>query len=71
MDEREVPEQLYVDPATHDLLAWTMQSTDGASSIWLVRDAGVSASIDTAPARDHRSIQPSDTPLPDGATGSS
>jgi len=64
------PERLYVDPSTHDLLAWTVESADGTSSIWLVRDAGVSASTDAVPGPNGRSIEMSDAPLPSGGSGS-
>ena len=54
----EMPERLYVDPATHELLAWTMSSTVDPDSfgIYLVQDAGVVLSTETAPNPDTGSV---------------
>lgn len=54
----EVPERLYVDPFTHELLAWTQSSTANpdAFSIYLVQDAGVVASTEEAPGARERSV---------------
>jgi hypothetical protein len=53
----EQPERLYVDPATHELLAWTMSSTvDDSYGILVVQDAGVVDSIEEAPKPAERSV---------------
>jgi hypothetical protein len=53
----EMPERLYVDPATHELLTWTMSSTAGELlGIFVVQDVGVVDSVDTAPAPAERSV---------------
>ena len=47
----EIPERLYVDPGSHEVLAWTKSSTVDPDSfgIYLVQDAGVVTSAETAP----------------------
>jgi hypothetical protein len=53
----QMPERLYVDPATHELLAWTMSSTvDDSYGILVVQDAGVVDSIEEAPKPAERSV---------------
>lgn len=54
----EVPERLYVDPSTHELLAWTKSSTANEDAFWvyLVQDVGVVPATDVAPGRRERSI---------------
>jgi hypothetical protein len=54
----EVPERLYLNPASHELLAWTTSSTIDPDSfgIFLVQDAGVVASTETAPERGDGSV---------------
>jgi hypothetical protein len=50
-------EKLYVDPVTHELLAWTAFSTvDDAFMVYVVQDAGVVASTEVAPKPDERSV---------------
>jgi hypothetical protein len=53
-------ERLYVDPATHDLLAWTIipQDDDRAYSIFLVQQTGVVDTIEMAPDRTHGTWPP-------------
>jgi hypothetical protein len=73
----DTPERLYVDPATHDLLAWTVTSNleweASSMSIFVVRDAGVVASSDAEPRPSERTVPTSDIPLPSGGetTGAS
>lgn len=47
----EMPELLYLDPASHELLAWTTSSTVDPDSfgIYIVQDAGVVTSTEVAP----------------------
>jgi hypothetical protein len=54
----EVPERLYVDPSTHELLAWTQASTVNPEWFWiyLVQDAGIVPSTEEAPGARERSI---------------
>jgi hypothetical protein len=54
----EVPERLYVDRSTHELLAWTQFSTVNPNAFWiyLVQDAGVVPSTEEAPGARERSI---------------
>ena len=54
----EMPERLYVDPASHELLAWTTSSTADPDSfgIYLVQDAGVVASTEIAPEQGEGSV---------------
>jgi hypothetical protein len=50
-------ERLYVDPDTHELLAWTTSSSEGAIlEIYLVQHAGVVDSTDTGPEPDGGSV---------------
>jgi hypothetical protein len=50
-------ERLYVDPDTHELLAWTTSSSDGALiEIYLVQHAGVVDSTETGPEPDGGSV---------------
>jgi hypothetical protein len=54
----DMPERLYVDPSSHELLAWTKSSTVDSDSfgIYLVQDAGVVASTETAPQAGEGSV---------------
>jgi hypothetical protein len=52
----ELEERLYVDPDTHELLAWTTSSAGGAIEIYLVQHAGVVDSTETAPEPDEGSV---------------
>ena len=47
----EMPERLYVDPSSHELLAWTTSSTVDPDSfgMYIVQDAGIVASTEVAP----------------------
>jgi hypothetical protein len=50
-------ERLYIDPVTHELLAWTAFSTvDDAFMVYVVQDAGVVASTEMAAEPDQRSV---------------
>jgi len=50
-------ERLYVDPDTHELLAWTTSSSEGVlGEIYLVQHAGVADSTETAPEPDGGSV---------------
>ena len=53
-----MPERLYVDPSTHELLAWAQASTVNPNAFWiyLVQDAGVVPSTEEAPGARERSI---------------
>jgi hypothetical protein len=52
----ELEERLYVDPNTHELLAWTTSSDDAILEIYLVQQAGVVDSTETAPEPDAGSV---------------
>ena len=53
----DLEERLYVDPETHELLAWTTTSSEGATlEIYLVQHAGVVDSTETAPEPDGGSV---------------
>jgi hypothetical protein len=53
----ELEERLYVDPDTHELLAWTTSSSDDAIlEIYLVQHAGVVLTMETGPEPDGGSV---------------
>jgi hypothetical protein len=53
----ELEERLYVDPDTHELLAWTTSSSEGVlGEIYLVQDAGIADSTETGPEPDGGSV---------------
>jgi hypothetical protein len=49
-------ERLFVDPDTHELLAWTISSDAAILEIYLVQHAGVADSTETAPEPDGGSV---------------
>jgi hypothetical protein len=50
-------EELYVDPVTHELLAWTAFSTvDDAFTVYVVQDSGGRRLREVAPELEERSV---------------
>jgi hypothetical protein len=52
----ELEERLYVDPDTHELLAWTTSSEGAILEIYLVQHAGLTDSTETGPEPDGGSV---------------